>query len=418
MQALRFHIDRFSLLGVAHAAVPAAPARVRVAIVVVARASGKSSASGYNIGARRRLPFSAFDPIGSMAPSLTLRAGPDALRIVRERGLRADDIDIVPGASGGPKWLVLAGLDRFLFGQLLQRPRSRLLHLIGSSIGGWRMACLAQNDPLAALSRAHEAYIEQRYPPKPSAALVSETSAAILDVLLGEHGVREILEHPWARLHVITVACRGLAASDRRLPQVAALAFAAAGNLVSRRTLTLQMRRVIFHGAGDASPFRELADLPTTHLRLTEANLRPALLATASIPLVLSGVRIPGDEAAVHRDGGVIDYHLDLDYGAGSGLVLYPHFYPHIVPGWFDKALRWRRAGALNFRRALILAPSREFVGRLPYGKIPDRGDFYGFSDAERIRVWRSVVAQSERLAEELQELLATGRLAERVEPL
>ena len=40
------------------------------------------------------------------------------------------DVDVVPGASGGPKWLVLAGLDRFLFGDFLQRPRTRPLHLI------------------------------------------------------------------------------------------------------------------------------------------------------------------------------------------------------------------------------------------------------------------------------------------------
>ena len=73
-------------------------------------------------------------------PTLTLRAGPDALRVVRDRGLRPEDIDVIPGASGGAKWLVLAGLDRYLFGEFLQQPRQRPLHLIGSSIGSWRMA--------------------------------------------------------------------------------------------------------------------------------------------------------------------------------------------------------------------------------------------------------------------------------------
>ena len=99
--------------------------------------------------------------------SLTLRAGPDAARLIRERGLRAEDVDVVPGASGGPKWLVLAGLDRFFLGEFFAGPRARPLHLIGSSIGSWRLACLAQRDPLAALARAHEAYIEQRYTKKP-----------------------------------------------------------------------------------------------------------------------------------------------------------------------------------------------------------------------------------------------------------
>ncbi|MEP7346152.1 MAG: patatin-like phospholipase family protein, partial [Gemmatimonadaceae bacterium] len=152
-----------------------------------------------------------------MRSSLFLRAGPDALRLIRERGLRAEDVDVIPGASGGAKWLALAGLDRFLFGEFLQEPRARPLHLIGSSIGSWRMACLAQRDPVAALSRGHHAYIhEQRYTPKPSAREVTSVLTRALDLLLGEHGAAEILSHPWARLHVITAAARGMAASDRR----------------------------------------------------------------------------------------------------------------------------------------------------------------------------------------------------------
>src|SRR5687768_18307489 len=99
---------------------------------------------------------------------LTLLAGPAALRLICGRGLQAEDVDVVPGASGGAKWLVLAGLDRFIFGELLQQPRDRPLHLIGSSIGSWRMACLAQRDPVAALARGHHAYIyEQRYSHRP-----------------------------------------------------------------------------------------------------------------------------------------------------------------------------------------------------------------------------------------------------------
>ena len=59
--------------------------------------------------------------------------------------------------------------------------------------------------------------------------------------------------------------------------------------------------------------------------------------------MVVEGVEIPGRPGEVHWDGGVLDYHLDLDFGPTDGLILYPHFYDHIVPGWFDKALRWRR---------------------------------------------------------------------------
>ena len=353
-----------------------------------------------------------------MPSSLTLRAGPDALAIVRERGLRAEDVDVVPGASGGAKWLALAGLDRFLFGEFLQAPRTRPLHLIGSSIGSWRMACLAQRDPVAALARGHHAYIhEQRYSARPSTREVSEVLARALDQLLGLTGVDEILAHPWARLHVITAEGRGLAASERRLLLLAALAIAAAGNLVSRRALALQLRRCIFHSAGDETPFAHLADLPTTHVRLTREDLRAALLASGSIPLLLEGVKVPGTPAGVHWDGGVVDYHLDLDFGAGDGLVLYPHFYAHVVPGWFDRSLRWRRARGANFRRALLVAPSDAFVATLPGGKIPDRRDFYTMPEAERMRRWQTVADARERLGDELRELLAAGRLADAVRP-
>ena len=69
-------------------------------------------------------------------------------------------------------------------------------------------------------------------------------------------------------------------------------------------------------------------------------------------------------------------------------------------------------------RRALLLAPSAEFVARLPGGRIPDRDDFYRLADDERIRRWRAVMAASEQLADELRELVETGRLEERVRPL
>ena len=356
-----------------------------------------------------------------MHTSLALLAGPRALALIREHGLRAEDVDVLPGASGGAKWLALAGLDRFLFGEFFRQPRTRPLHLIGSSIGSWRMACLAQRDPVAALARGHHAYIyEQRYSPKPSPAEVAQVLGHALDRLLGPTGVAEILSHPWARLHVITAEGRGLAASPRRLLLTAGMAIAAATNLVSRRALAWQMRRVIFHSAGDETQFQHLADLPTVHLPLTRENLRSALLASGSIPLLVEGVRIPGprgEPGGVHWDGGVLDYHLDLDFGAGDGLVLYPHFYPHVVPGWFDKALRWRRARGANFQRALLIAPSKAFVASLPGGKIPDRRDFYTMPEAERMRRWQVVVDASARLGDELRELVATGRLAQLVRP-
>ena len=353
-----------------------------------------------------------------MASSLTLRAGPRALRVIRDRGFCAEDIDVFPGASGGAKWLSIAGLDRYLFGEFLQAPRTRPMHLIGSSIGSWRMACLAQRDPLAALKRGHNGYIyHQRYSPRPSPREVTEVLTKILDDLLGENGVDEILTHPWAKVHVITALGTGFAANDRRWSLITALAIAATANFVSRRYLSLQMKRYVFHSAGSDTPFLHLSDLPTTHLPLTRENLQAVLLASGSIPLVLQGVTIPGREGELHWDGGVVDYHLDLDFGAGDGIVLYPHFFDHIVPGWFDKAIKWRRGTAVNFDRVLLVAPSAEFVQSLPGGKIPDRRDFYSMPESERIKRWAKVNEMSQRLGDEMRELVATGKFVDRIQP-
>ena len=85
--------------------------------------------------------------IHSRAPALTLRAGTDAIAHLREYGLRAEDVDIVPGAAGGPKALGINGLDRAVFGDFLPRV-SRRRTLIGASIGSWRFAAIAMGqDP-------------------------------------------------------------------------------------------------------------------------------------------------------------------------------------------------------------------------------------------------------------------------------
>lgn len=221
------------------------------------------------------------------------------------------------------------------------------------------MACLAQRDPVAALARGHHGYIyDQNYTRRPSPGEVKHILENILDNLLGPSGADEILSHRWARVHVITAMTRGLSRTAPRATIAAAMAAAALGNLVSRKALGLQITRFIFHSAGDTTPFAHVADLPTTNATLTRENIQPVLLASGAIPLVVEGIEIPGRPGEVHWDGGVIDYHLDLDFGAGDGLILYPHFYDYIVPGWFDKGLRWRRGTASNVDRVLLITVS------------------------------------------------------------
>ena len=94
--------------------------------------------------------------------ALRIYAGPLARRHIAANGLQPRDITAVPGAAGGPKGLILGPLDRFVFGEWLPRA-SQPVHLVGASIGAWRMAAACLNDPVAALQRLERDYIAQDY---------------------------------------------------------------------------------------------------------------------------------------------------------------------------------------------------------------------------------------------------------------
>ncbi|MBA1147612.1 patatin-like phospholipase family protein [Ectothiorhodospiraceae bacterium WFHF3C12] len=347
---------------------------------------------------------------------LDVFAGREALRRIRDSGLRPEDVDIVTGASGGPKWFVLYGLDRVLWSEWFAH-RRRPLSLIGSSSGSWRFAAACQNDPLAALERFEAAYREQRFPHNPPAELVTETARRTMDAMLGSHGVREILGQPGRRLAIVVNRLRGLPAQAPRGRHYRRLALGAVLNLARRDWLGRVVERLVFH-VGDADPLAFSDRLPTRYVPLTEENLRPALLASGSIPRVMAPVLdIPGAGPGVYYDGGITDYHFAEPFPGSDGLALMPHFYPYAVPGWFDKLAPWRRRGR-GLDRTVLLAPSEAFLQRLPQGKIPDRNDFLRLPDAERARYWKTAVDESRRLGDALSELVAGGRLSRVARPL
>jgi hypothetical protein len=98
---------------------------------------------------------------------LDIRLGAEARRRIEADGLAPDDIRCMPAAAGGPKGLALLPFDRLFAREWL--PRVRSMELIGASIGAWRMASLAQDDPFAALDRLQHAYVRgQDYGERPS----------------------------------------------------------------------------------------------------------------------------------------------------------------------------------------------------------------------------------------------------------
>ncbi len=349
-----------------------------------------------------------------MAGNLTVRAGRAARALLAERGFDRDLFGTMIGASGGPKWLVLSRLDRVLHEKLL-RDRSRPIELVGSSIGSFRHACHGQADPLSAFDRFEDAYIEQAYEREPTPAEVTTQSRRILDLMLGEQGREEVAGNTLLRSNIIAVRSRPGVRSERRLPLALGLGAAAALNACSRDALGAFFERIVF---GPCRPAMRFDGFGTHEVELTAGNVACALTASGSIPLVMEGVRgIEGAPSGVYRDGGIIDYHFDFRFGAPEGLILYPHFFDRITPGWFDKSLRYRRPRSSDLDRVVMIAPSERFVAALPGGRVPDRNDFREYPTQDRIRIWRGVVDACGSLADELAELIDRGTLAEVAQP-
>ncbi|GAB2900019.1 hypothetical protein ACCI51_16735 [Microbulbifer echini] len=344
--------------------------------------------------------------------SCILLAGAVAARRIREEGLHQEQFSTLLGASGGPKWLVLSQLDRVLMGEFF-KGRCEPMATLGSSIGSFRNMCYAMQAPLAALERLEYGYIHQSYgTSKPTPAEITAAGEAILLEVLGERGASEVAENPLWHSHFVTVRGRGPLASERWALLAPALFTSALANAFSRRSLKAFWERVVFHSQEQAAVAFD--NLSTVNSPLTRQNVCAAVLASGSIPLVMAGVQNPaGAPQGNYRDGGITDYHFDLRFKHPPGLVLYPHFFPFMVPGWFDKGLSWRRVRGDAMASALLIAPSPGFVAKLPFGKIPDRNDFYKLNQDERVRYWNKVVDLSRQVAEDFHEIWQSGRVAD-----
>lgn len=355
-----------------------------------------------------------------MKPSETfeVKAGAKALEFIRTHGLHLKDVDVVLGAAGGPKWLVLSGLDKLLAPALLSA-RQRPVHLIGASIGTWRFACYGQPDPAAAIDAFADGYINQHYPDSPSLQEVDVGARKIIDGFLGGDaltGSKALLEHPTLRLGILAVRSRGLTVPEARWALGAGLITTATANFATRLGAGLLFRQTLFHDPREAPSLEPRRGLPVDLAALTPETLPLALMASSAIPGLMSGVDdIAGAPPGRYRDGGIVDYHLDLPLGDAHGLILHTHFYHRVVPGWFDKTVPWRKARHLD--RVVMVCPSRAFVESLPGQRIPNRKDFERMSDDERITKWWVVVEAARALGEGVMSAIERGEIAGMAQP-
>lgn len=341
-----------------------------------------------------------------MDKSLLVFAGSRAAAKLESEGWNPNIFSFLLGASGGPKWLILSQLDKYLFGNFLTA-NSKGLRSLGSSIGAWRHACLAQQDPLMALERLEYEYLYQQYScERPSIEEVTEVAEKIVGRMLADN-LLEITHHS----NIQTAICVSREIYNTRKQNnfrlATKLASAAFGNIFSRKLLKNHFERVIFQ-TGHSLDATYIEDVFSTEtVLLSEENVKLALLATAAIPFLVNPVLdIPGTSCGTYWDGGIIDYHFDLSSIKHDGLILYPHFRETIIPGWFDKSLKWRHQSIQTKENIVLLCPSSEFVDSLPGRKIPDRTDFRTMKEDSRVKVWEKCIRQSKALAEEMQALI------------
>lgn len=347
-----------------------------------------------------------------MYDNIEIFAGSRAAEIISEKGLREDDIKIIAGASGGPKFLVLAGLDSAILNSWFKK-RKKPLYFVGSSIGSWRGAAYAGRTPLATLEKFTRSYMKQIYTAKPSKKDVTDESTRILNDFLEDDDIDYILNKSNVNLNIISAQCPGVSSFENNT--ILALSFIPAVilNLFSRKLLLKFYTRTLFHDVRNTPPFIDIFK-EKNRVMLTADNLKQALLSSGSIPFVMEGIKnITGAPAGTYMDGGLTDYHLNIDFGVNNEIVLFPHFSKKVIPGWLDKQIPWRRPDKKLFSNTVLVAPSEKFIKSLPFGKIPDRTDFKTFygRDGERLAYWNEVVKKSSIIGEEFFDAVNSGKI-------
>lgn len=341
---------------------------------------------------------------------LDIYCGSDALKTIQQQGFKQELFTTMLGASGGPKWFSLFGLDKYLFGEYF-KDRSTELNLVGSSAGAFRFAALSQNDPVAAITRLATLYSETTYSVKADKKEITTKALLLLEAVLGPHGIDEIIKNPVFKAHFIVAKCRGLTTLEQKIPLMLGLISSMAFNQVNRGLLAKQYQRYVYHHPKSQLTIKDRFNFKTQRHALNHENLTASLLASGSIPVVMEGIKdIAGSPKGMYRDGGIIDYHFDVDIHPTSGLTLYPHFSSTPKAGWFDKNLN-RKVNAQYYKNTVMLVPSAEFIARLPYGKIPDRKDFIDLDPSTRLKYWEIVLKESECLADEFSQRVTTANI-------
>jgi len=350
---------------------------------------------------------------------ICIKAGKRAYQIIQDGGFNLDYVTTYVGPAVGPRWLIASGFDLTLLqNDVLGRKKSVVL--CGSSSGAWRFAAWPQPEPEKSYRALLEAYIALTLRRTDTPHTLLRSLMDVVNAYLEDDALPFALTNKKYRLAIITCRARNLVASEMRWVQQIGLGICFVLNAINPSFLYGFVERVVFYNGPKPPYFCLRDDFRGQYVPLSEINFKHVVLASGAIPLVVTGVRdIYGAPKGVYRDGGIIDYHLSHNYAAKDDeIILFFHHQERIIPGWLDKKLNYRRPAGDILEHVLMVYPSRNFIEKLPGGKIPDRDDFMIFIDdpTQRIRTWWQVVEHSAPLGELFLELVESKKIKHVVE--
>lgn len=335
---------------------------------------------------------------------LDIYVGKKARAIIEQQGLNQQNFSMFMGASGGPKWFALFGLDKYLFGDFFKE-RNQPLEMIGSSAGAFRIACFTQKNPVDSISKLAYQYSETDLTSDMTPKDLTDTAEQMLQHIFTDGGIERLVNNSTFKANFVVTKANGSVAFENKLLQGFGLGISYLLNRMGRSNLNLQYERFLFRHQDSILEIKDPYEIETNYVNLAVNNAKDALLASGSIPFVMAGIKnIAGAPRGMYRDGGIVDYHFDVGFNK-AGLILYPHFNRDPKAGWFDKNLS-RHASQDCYDRTVMLVPSDEFIAQLPHGKIPDRTDFETMDYKSRVEYWHTVLDETQKLADEFKRVI------------
>ena len=345
---------------------------------------------------------------------ICIRAGENVYEVIQDGGFDFDRVTTYVGAASGPRWLIASGFDLSLLENEVLGNNLPVV-LAGSSAGAMRFAAWVHPEPEKSYRRLIDAYISINFTRKDKPGEILQSLRELIDSYIDDEAIPFALAGRRYRLAIITARAKKLASSDVKWLQMLAIGTGFFFSAVNRRLIHKFFQRVVFHNSPIPPPFCLDNDFRGQAIALNKVNFKHALLASSAIPLAVAGVRnIYGAPNGTYRDGGLTDYQLNQKYAGEDGAItLMFNHQKRIIPAWLDKGLKFRRPQERYLKDLLMVYPSDDFMRKLPYGRVPDRGDFkrYVNNPSGRMRTWRQAVETSKHLGEEFLELVESGKL-------